>query len=364
MKPRLERLEVLRALACIGVFTSHCYISSLGAWGVSVFIMLSGFLLVYNGLDRADSFPTGVKGCAGYAFRKIARLYPLYIFGLVLMVALSLVLSQGRMPMDALVRMGQEFLLCAGLLQAWVPVKGWAFSLNAVGWYVSASLVLYFVFPWILRRISRLSGAKQALLIIALVFAVMTAVAAGAAYVQGRLVNGSESAMEDFQHWFSYIFPLYRIFDFSIGCLLGFVFLRFDRTGLSCAGATALELAALALAVISQIAFRRDLLPPCFAYNALYVPSTALLVYAFALGKGHISRLLDFRLTRLIADYSVEVFLLHCVAIRYATPLVSFVPGPYVLQQAAFVVLNVGATVVAVLVWRWIGRRIPALAVR
>ena len=100
MKPRLERLEVLRALACIGVFTSHCYISSLGAWGVSVFIMLSGFLLVYNGLDRADSFPTGAKGCAGYAFRKIARLYPLYIFGLVLMVALSL----GKYPIRRLLK--------------------------------------------------------------------------------------------------------------------------------------------------------------------------------------------------------------------------------------------------------------------
>lgn len=364
MKPRLERLEILRALACIGVFTSHCYISTLGAWGVSVFIMLSGFLLVYNGLDRADSFPADIRGCARYSLKKIVRLYPLYFFSLVLMIVLRLALSLGRMPVGDLIRMGQEFLLCAGLLQAWIPVKGWAFSLNAVGWYVSASLILYFAFPRILRRISRLSGLKQALLSMALVFAAMIAVAWAAAFVHGRCVGGNETAMEDFQHWFSYIFPLYRIFDFSIGCLLGFVFSLSGSDSFSTAGATLLELAALALAVLSQIVFRQNLVSPCFAYNALYVPSSALLVYAFAIGRGHISGLLNFPLTRLIADYSVEAFLLHCVAIRYATPLVAFVPGPYVVQQAAFVVLNVGATIVAVFIWRRIGRRIPALAVR
>ena len=54
MKARLDRLEVLRAFACLGVFTFHAYITLLGACSVSIFIILSGFLLTYNGLDRAD----------------------------------------------------------------------------------------------------------------------------------------------------------------------------------------------------------------------------------------------------------------------------------------------------------------------
>ena len=75
MKKRLTTLNFVRAAACLGVFTFHCYISLLGAWAVSVFVILSGFLLTYNSIDRVDSFPRGVKGCAKYSFKKIKKLY-------------------------------------------------------------------------------------------------------------------------------------------------------------------------------------------------------------------------------------------------------------------------------------------------
>jgi len=364
MKNKLSNISVLRALACTGVFTSHCYISLLGAWGVSIFIMLSGFLLVYNGLERVEAFPSDVKGCSRYAFGKIKKLYPLYFFSLVMTVALLLVYSRGNMPTGQLLRMGQEFLVCAALLQAWIPAKGWAFSLNAVGWYLSACLVLYFAFPYILRRIKKLSGPRQALVAMVSVYVAMIATAAAASALYGKVFSPDEEQMENFQHWFSYVFPLYRIGDFSIGCLLGYVFTRAGETKLSAGQNTAFEAAALLLAAVSQLVYKHQLLPTCFIYNSLFVPSTAMLIYSFALGKGTISKVLDFPVSRFIADYSVEIFLLHCVAYKVATPLSGYVPGPYIVQRIVFVLLNLGAAALAAVIWRRLGKKMPSLAVK
>jgi len=364
MKDKLARIPVLRALACAGVFTSHCYLSVLGAWGVSVFIMLSGFLLVYNGLDRADSFPRSLKGCARYSIRKIKKLYPLYIFSLLTTLLILLFLSQGNLSAGELARMGRELAVSALLLQAWIPVKGWPFVINAVGWYLSACVVLYFAFPYILRRINQISGIGKAFAAIVGIYAAMIIVAAAASYLYGLAFTPDEAGMENFQHWFSYVFPLYRMGDFSIGCLLGYIFSENRYKTIDAGRNTALEAAAFALAAVSQYIYKHELLPTCFIYNTLFIPSTAMLIYAFALGNGWISRALHIRPIRFVADYSVEIFLLHCVAYKLATPLSGYVPGPYIVQRIAFVLLNLGAAMTAAVIWRQLAKRVPALAVK
>ena len=51
MNKKIESLQGLRALAFLGVFASHTYLKSFrftGAWGVSVFFMLSGFFYAFR----------------------------------------------------------------------------------------------------------------------------------------------------------------------------------------------------------------------------------------------------------------------------------------------------------------------------
>ena len=45
---KLESLQAIRALAFLGICSGHCALTRLGAWGVAVFLNLSGFLLVYR----------------------------------------------------------------------------------------------------------------------------------------------------------------------------------------------------------------------------------------------------------------------------------------------------------------------------
>lgn len=51
---RLNSLQGLRAVAFMGVFLGHCGIGSGGGMGVSVFLVLSGFLMIYNYYQKDD----------------------------------------------------------------------------------------------------------------------------------------------------------------------------------------------------------------------------------------------------------------------------------------------------------------------
>lgn len=369
MKPRLERLEALRAFACIGVFTFHCYISLLGAWAVSIFIMLSGFLLTYNGLDRADSFPTDIKGCARYAFRKIRKLYPLYFISLVILILRIVLLAPENPPREQIVVFAKQFVYCALLIQSWLPDTDWAFALNGVGWYLSTSLILYFAFPFILRRVTRCKSTKDALIAIAVIFVSMFIIAGLATIAYLKITGADASASGNFQHWFSYVFPPFRLGDFSIGCLFGYIFSRTDSEKLSHGKATVLEFAAIALFLISQALFVSTRIPSFISYNMLFIPSSALLVFFFAMERGHISRVLDNKATRLIADYSVEIFLIHFAVVKYASPfttllLTEYFPLPFRLQQVVFLCFAFVLTIVASLIYRRFSRRFPFFAVK
>ena len=156
MKPRLERLESLRAIACIVVFTYHAYLSHNAYWSINVFFTLTAFLMTYNGLGKLERYPSGLIGCARFAWGKVKRLYPLYFISLLILILRIILLAPENPPVEQLIIFAKQFVLCALLIQSWPPETSWAFAFNVVGWYISTSLFLYFCFPALLRRISKI----------------------------------------------------------------------------------------------------------------------------------------------------------------------------------------------------------------
>ncbi|MBQ8217230.1 MAG: acyltransferase [Oscillospiraceae bacterium] len=364
MRKKLTGLNFVRAAACMGVFTFHCYISLLGAWAVSVFVILSGFLLVYNGLDRVDSFPRDIKGCAKYSFNKIKKLYPLYAITLVILIVRIFLLAPENPPRDELVLFAKQFLFDFLLIQSWLMSTEWAFAHNGVGWYLSTCVLLYFAFPYILRWIKAHNGIKSALKSILVIAILMVVTQFLATELYCRITGMERGASGSFQHWFSYIFPIYRLGDFAIGGLLGYIFTLTPVEKISRTGATAIEFLSIVLVVISQALFRSTLLPTGISYNLLFVPANSLLVFSFALRQGAISQVLDCRLSNLVADYSVEIFLIHFAVIKYASPFATILPIPFALQQWSFLFFALIATFVSVYLYRRLSRRIPFLSVR
>lgn len=364
MKTKLTSINFLRAAACIGIFTYHCYVSQLGYWALSLFIMMSGFLLVYNGIDRAESFPKDVKGCARYSFNKIKKLYPLYAITLIALAVRIFLLAPENPPRDVLILFAKQFLVDFLLIQSWLLSTEWAFSHNVVGWYLSTALLLYFAFPHILRWIKKHKGAGSALRSMLIITVAMVISAILAAKIYDSAGAGISRFTVGFKQWFVHVFPLYRLGDFTIGCLLGYVFTAAANERLSTAKATGLEAAAIIAVVVSQAIFNSNILPEYINFNVLYVPANALLIYSFALGQGRISGFLDCKLSNFVADYSVEIFLIHFVVIQYASPFATILPLPFFLQQWAFLFFVLIFTFLSVYIYRRLSRRFPFLSVR
>ena len=80
---RINSIQGLRAIAFLAIFISHTGIGSLGAlgaWGVSVFFVLSGFLMMYNYYNKESIPKFGFR----FAWNKIKKLYSLHVITTIL----------------------------------------------------------------------------------------------------------------------------------------------------------------------------------------------------------------------------------------------------------------------------------------
>jgi peptidoglycan/LPS O-acetylase OafA/YrhL len=153
---RLDKLTSLRFFAALLVVLFHLrtnlpqqgtllhlyvQLSAYGFMGVSVFYVLSGFVISLAN-DRW-------KGWRGYLLGRVTRIYPSHWI-----VTFALVLGWMIMRYHLyLLSSWRVDLLNLLLLQAWVPRADYYLSLNAVSWSLSVEMFFYVAFLF-LRRLS------------------------------------------------------------------------------------------------------------------------------------------------------------------------------------------------------------------
>jgi peptidoglycan/LPS O-acetylase OafA/YrhL len=311
-RPRLPELTSLRFFAALHVVFFHAFAmqvltstgwlrtaSSIGYVGVSLFFVLSGFILVYT-YAGSPIVPTG------FWRARFARVYPAYLFSL-LIAAPFFFYGATHLPIPFFAWASHHMKLASFLplvlLQSWVPqgVMSW----NPVAWSLSVEALFYFLFPFLLPSLAKLQrGALVAV--------------AGLCWACGMGLTGWYSwtnpdhlAVIDSQQqssfWLNTIkfFPLMRLPEFILGMAAGLIFLKSKNSAKSAGPLLGVGLLAVGVAA----AYSAEI-PFAMLHTALLAPAFAAIVYGLAL-QPKWTAFLRWAPLVLLGNASYSLYLLH-----------------------------------------------------
>jgi peptidoglycan/LPS O-acetylase OafA/YrhL len=183
----------------LGPIAAHFRIANLGVSGVSLFFMLSGFVLVAS--RRPGDHPRA------FWRRRVARVFPDHAVTWALAILVAVALEGVAAP--NLNVLAATFLL----VQSWSPHANVYFGNNAVEWTLSCEAFFYLCFPLAIVVLGRLDARGRRVALAALVGFMLALTAVG--WVQGGFDHVSPTLF-----WLELFCPATRLPEFLIGMLL------------------------------------------------------------------------------------------------------------------------------------------------
>jgi peptidoglycan/LPS O-acetylase OafA/YrhL len=296
-----------------------------GVFGVSVFFTLSGFILAHA---HPAAFATQ-RQYAVYFLHRFARIYPLYLFALV--VALPVAVAD--VPLDL-----RQATAVLAMVQSWTDAfahSGYAWIMQA--WTLSVELVFYLSFPFLIGVLRRLSTS------LLLGLCVLDAV---------FIISGGTTTVTPWTDYGGYVhqpvwplylpLPLVRIGEFLLGMLLHTLVTGLLRRAPKISATHCVLVSAAILALLSTTSNER-------ALGAAAVLVGILIAMIYVANNGF-TRLLGFPALILLGNASYALYLLQGPVHAY---LGICLPTPYD-RLLGFPVALAGA----ILAWRFV--EIPA----
>ena len=324
-RPNLPALTGLRAVAALLVVFFHykyivpglgqaeavgARVIQAGYVGVSLFFVLSGFILAYTYLGNDGE----LRGSwSDFFFARFARVYPVYLFALVVslpfFIDISLIHPVGVMKLKDTIRTA---VLTPLLLQGWTPKRAWMW--NGPGWSLSAEAFFYLLFPaiapWIAKRpLKHLNFVALVACIAIVVPPLMFAMSRPAG------IWGVTSAT--YGPWVAFLkfSPLVHLPQFVIGIVAGIAFIRGQHRGTRVMPWLALASIAAATAILAT----SHRIPYLLLQGGVLAPVFALMIYALACGGGITGRILSTRPAVRMGEASYALYLLHMPVSYYIT---------------------------------------------
>ena len=277
-------------------------IATSGSAGVNFFFILSGFILTYAHFSKNPINQT----VPAFYIARIARIYPVYLLGIIL--ASAYVLNQDfNVQIKPASPTGQALSLTASavMIQAWFPPL--ALNWNPAAWSMAAEIFFYALFPWIRPFFLRLR--TPALLIGA---ALCYAISIGIPLIAGLTGVISLTDMES-QAWpllyFFYFFPLIRLPEFLLGiCLAGLFIKQPEFFSSNASRFLWLGIAGL----VAGLQFGPLFIPPLLNNNGILGIFVCCLIGGFATQKNNdLSRMLNNRALVALGHASYSIYCLH-----------------------------------------------------
>lgn len=347
-RPRLDALTGLRYLAALSVLLSHMsdnlpggpggpwgrFLKPLSALGMPLFFTLSGFLMAYN--YSAGFRERFARTTWTFYVARVARIYPVYL--VCLLLHFSFVGNFFHDLRDHPADTWRSLRYVGTLTQSWVHTPVFADdhkprtvcqSYMGVAWSVSTEAFFYAVFPLVAIPLARAVTGRRRMLIAAAAVYGLYLLAGYRVYAAVPPEAFADPAFGHSRHWWKiYLCPYMRFGEFLVGAVVGQYFLvRADQPAPSgwrwFAGAGLLAAAAVALVGLNyRVVQPREVYGyeparqwvQMAAYNILYAPLCAVILYQFATLPSLARRAMGCRLMVLLGEMSYCMYLLHPLA--------------------------------------------------
>ncbi|UPQ74907.1 acyltransferase family protein [Chryseobacterium nepalense] len=243
--------------------------------GVSYFFILSGFIMIvaYHRKEKIEYLD--------FYRNRVARIYPLYIVGLLLYF----------FTRYSDVSFYKTFLYLFGI-QSWIPGK--ALILNFPGWSISVEFLFYLIFPWLYNYLY--SKGNKSIWIIAVLIWIGTQVFSNL-YINSPAYKGPHTESHEFSHYF----PLWHINEFLIGNIAGLLFVK-NRKEKN----YDLAVVVFFIAIILSLIFI-----PLNFHNGLMAVFFVPVIYLISCNNGIITKVFALKPLEFLGEISYAIYIIH-----------------------------------------------------
>jgi peptidoglycan/LPS O-acetylase OafA/YrhL len=266
-----------------------------GYISVSFFLLLSGFILTYNYADRAQR---GALTAKSFWTARFSRLYPVYIFSLVLSIGMLAQEVNAHTRLD----FGLGLILTPLLLQGWHPVVSTFW--NTPAWTMSTEAFFYLLFPWLITR----RRPRQVRTIMAILFAVwLSSLVLPALYMHFNPDGDLHPDRYSVGIWMRALkfMPLQHLPSFLFGMALGFL-----NEKIRPESRKRLAIGLLAFVALYLLLCVGDRLPYVMMHDGLLMPLFAGVILCLA-GQNPVARFFGLLPFIAIGEASYCLYLLH-----------------------------------------------------
>lgn len=338
------------------------WLPQLAGFGMSLFFVLSGFVIHYN--YRLAVTTEGLGGLFGFFWVRFARLYPLYFFVVLIDVTLGQKLS------DYMAGHNNNFLDVLRALpyyltftQSWLYKPFGSQSLiyvtgvnSSLTWSISTEWFFYVAYPAIAfvilvfaKRPSAAIIATFCLCIFWIIFVIFIYqnephLDAWATEHYGAIAGLAHGTQDSFFRWIMYFSPYLRIGEFILGCLISqlYILLQDKPPGAweRFVGSALLMLGILSVPIMTylmyhgQWAFVRML-----NFNFGLAPSVAIILFCSARYDTLFSRFLNGRTVVALGEASYSIYLTHFLVFAISASFIGDV-FPFTLANTVFLTLK------------------------
>ena len=329
-KKELPALTSIRFIAALLIFVFHIHIRwpfdapkfvvniiSQGAVGMSLFFILSGFILTYN----YRAILTHNDYC-DYFVRRFARVYPVYFIAALLSVPWLLSIpkiNQNVLPESIVYVMQLSFIVLSdvSLTQAWFPSL-FNYWNNGLAWSLSVEAFLYLLFPFLL---SLLLGLNRKKLLGILGISYILSVMPGLAWY---LFDPKPAPAIPIV----YALPINRLPEFIVGMIFAILLIRKKQVAVN----ISVKVLAAVTVVIVYLGLVGAALPLYVTHNFLIVPLFAIIIYwCGQIERGPLAYILGNGALRFLGESSYSFYLMQFFPIMLTKQYYNIV-----LQHAPF----------------------------